>query len=165
MQKSLLDKLEHMAGRFDEINAMLSDPAVIGDQQKYRSLSKEQRDLTPIVEAYTRYRKVRADAESLRQIVNSTGEPELRQMAEAELPDAEARLITKAVDPHARVRTEAVRGLSFYGTMPAMRAVVAAAEEERFEKTLAAGQYLLRATAAAGARAAPSRSPSPLRAT
>ncbi|NBW97916.1 MAG: heme-binding protein, partial [Planctomycetia bacterium] len=44
------------------------------------------------------------------------------------LADAEARLIAKATDPNARVRTEAVRGLSFYGTMPAMRAVVAAAD-------------------------------------
>ena len=43
-------------------------------------------------------------------------------------PDAEARLIAKATDPHARVRTEAVRGLSFFGTMESMRAVVAAAD-------------------------------------
>lgn len=44
------------------------------------------------------------------------------------IPGAEARLIAKAADPHARVRTEAVRGLSFFATMPAMRAVVAAAD-------------------------------------
>ncbi len=44
------------------------------------------------------------------------------------LPDAESRLIAKATDSHPRVRTEAVRGLSFFGTLPAMRAVVAAAD-------------------------------------
>ncbi|MFM8378262.1 MAG: GDSL-type esterase/lipase family protein, partial [Planctomycetia bacterium] len=52
-------------------------------------------------------------------------------------PDAEARLIAKAVDPHARVRTEAVRGLSFYATPAAMQAVVAAANIEPSDRFIA----------------------------
>ena len=52
-------------------------------------------------------------------------------------PDAEARLIAKATDPHARVRTEAVRGLSHYATMPAMQAVVAAATIEPSDRFIA----------------------------
>ena len=88
----MFDRLDRTLARYDELVRLLSDPAVIGDQQRYRSLSKEHRDLTPIVEAYTRFKKIRGDAEGLRQIVKSTGDPELRQMAELELPDAEARL-------------------------------------------------------------------------
>ncbi|NBX30693.1 heme-binding protein, partial [bacterium] len=52
-------------------------------------------------------------------------------------PDAEARLIAKATDPHARVRTEAVRGLSFFGTMESMRAVVAAADATPSDRFIA----------------------------
>jgi putative heme-binding domain-containing protein len=52
-------------------------------------------------------------------------------------PDAEARLIEKATDPHPRVRTEAVRGLSHYPTMPAMQAVIAAADIEPSDRFIA----------------------------
>jgi putative heme-binding domain-containing protein len=47
------------------------------------------------------------------------------------------RLIAKAVDPNARVRTEAVRGLSFFATMPAMQAVIAAANVEPSDRFIA----------------------------
>jgi putative heme-binding domain-containing protein len=53
------------------------------------------------------------------------------------IPDTEARLIAKAGDPHARVRTEAVRGLSFFATMPAMQAVIAAANIEPSDRFIA----------------------------
>jgi len=52
-------------------------------------------------------------------------------------PDAESRLIAKALDPAARVRTEAVRGLSFFGTLPAMQAVVAAANATPSDRFIA----------------------------
>ena len=52
-------------------------------------------------------------------------------------PDAESRLIAKASDPHARVRTEAVRGLSYFATMPAMQAVIAAANIEPSDRFIA----------------------------
>jgi len=51
--------------------------------------------------------------------------------------DAEQRLIARATDPHPRVRTEAVRGLSFYGSMESMRAVVAAADVEPSDRFIA----------------------------
>jgi len=53
------------------------------------------------------------------------------------IPDTETRLIAKAGDPHARVRTEAVRGLSFFATMPAMQAVIAAANVEPSDRFIA----------------------------
>jgi peptide chain release factor 1 len=88
----MFDRLDRTLARYDEIVSLLSDPAVIGDQQRYRALSKEHRDLTPIVEAYTRFRNLRDEAGNLRQIVKSAGDPELRQMAEQELPGVESRL-------------------------------------------------------------------------
>jgi peptide chain release factor 1 len=88
----MFDRLERTLARYEEIVGLLSDPAVIRDQQQYRALGKERRDLTPIVEAYTEYRKLRADAENLEQLVHGQSDPELRQMAETELPEAQAKL-------------------------------------------------------------------------
>jgi len=51
--------------------------------------------------------------------------------------DAQRRLIAKAADPNSRVRCEAVRGLSFFGTMEAMQAVVAAADIEPSDRFIA----------------------------
>ncbi len=88
----MFDRLDRTLARYEEIVGLLSDPAVIGDQQRYRALGKEQRELTPIVEAYRQYRKLRAEAENLEHLVHGQSDPELRQMAETELPDAQAKL-------------------------------------------------------------------------
>ncbi len=88
----MFDRLEKTLTRYEELVRLLSDPAVISDQLKYRALSKEQRDLTAIVEAYTRFRTLRDDAENLKQMARGSGDPELRQLAEAELPIAESKL-------------------------------------------------------------------------
>ena len=88
----MFDRLEKTLTRYEELVRLLSDPAIINDQQKYRTLSKEQRDLTPLVEAYTRFRAMRDDAENLRQISRTSADQELRQMAGMELPAAESKL-------------------------------------------------------------------------
>jgi len=88
----MFDRLERTLARYEEILVLLSDPDVIRDQQKYKALGKERRDLTPIVEAYTEYRKLRAEAENLEQLVHGQSDPELREMAETELPEARAKL-------------------------------------------------------------------------
>jgi putative heme-binding domain-containing protein len=53
------------------------------------------------------------------------------------IPEAESLLIAQATDPHPRVRTEAVRGLSFFGSLPAMAAVIAAANVEPADRSVA----------------------------
>ncbi|HLB01143.1 MAG TPA: peptide chain release factor 1 [Bacteroidota bacterium] len=88
----MFDRLDRTLARYEELVGLLSDPAVIGDQQRYRALGKEQRDLTPIVEAYRQYRKLRADVESLEQLVHGPSDTELKQMAGTELPEAQAKL-------------------------------------------------------------------------
>ena len=52
MQQSIQDKLQVMADRFEEIGALLSDPEVINDQNRFRALSVEYADLTPLVQNY-----------------------------------------------------------------------------------------------------------------
>jgi len=74
----MFDRLEKTVARYDELTALLSDPAVIRQQDKYRELSKEHSALAPLVQAYQKYRKARADVLNLREIINNSGDREMR---------------------------------------------------------------------------------------
>jgi len=91
MQKSILDKLEQMAGRFEELNALLADPAVIGVQRRFRELSKEHAQLQPLVALHTAWQRASADlaaAEDMR----LEADPALRSLGEDEAEAVAARL-------------------------------------------------------------------------
>ena len=53
----MFDKLEDLLIRFEEIMGELQEPNVVNNQERFRSLMKEQNDLTPIVEAYREYKE------------------------------------------------------------------------------------------------------------
>lgn len=53
----MFEKLSSVEERYEDISTRLSDPAVISDNEKYRSLMKEYKNLTPIVEKYREYRQ------------------------------------------------------------------------------------------------------------
>jgi peptide chain release factor 1 len=52
---SILEKLEGLGSRFEEVSTLISDPSVIADQQRFVKLTKEYKDLSDIVEARKRY--------------------------------------------------------------------------------------------------------------
>ena len=54
----MFKKLEEVVDRFREVEGLLSDPAVVANQEKFRSLTREHADLSEIGEIYGRYRKV-----------------------------------------------------------------------------------------------------------
>ena len=88
----MLDRLEQVKARYEEITSQLADPEVVGNQDRLRALSKEHSDLTPVVRAYDAYRKAKSDLEGLRVLAGSSGDPELRTLAYAELTETEERL-------------------------------------------------------------------------
>jgi len=90
MKPSLLNKLERLAARREEIARELSDPAIAGDRDKYRRLSQEYAQLGPVAEAYGEHRRVGQEIESLGHL-QGEADPELRAMAAAELLLAQAR--------------------------------------------------------------------------
>jgi peptide chain release factor 1 len=92
VKPSLLAKLEHLAGRRDEIARELSDPTVIGNQDQFRRLSQEYSQLGPLTEAFSEYTAAQQEVASLVQM-RSEPDPELRAMAESELPPLQARVI------------------------------------------------------------------------
>ena len=59
----MFDKLEDLLIRFEEIMGELHEPTVTNNQERFRKLMKEQSDLTPIVDAYTEYKKCKQDIE------------------------------------------------------------------------------------------------------
>ena len=91
MTPSLHRKLEALAERHEEVGRLLADPGVLADNPKFRALSKEYAQLEPVAAGLAAYAQAQRDlqaAESLR------ADPELRELAEDEIPAAQARLAT-----------------------------------------------------------------------
>lgn len=89
----MFDKLEVFKKRNDEINEMLYDPDIVSDQEKYKSLMKEQKNLIPIVEKYEEYKKAKNNAEEAKQLLNDGGlDKDFREMVELELEDSREAL-------------------------------------------------------------------------
>ncbi|RYE01091.1 MAG: peptide chain release factor 1 [Sphingobacteriales bacterium] len=84
----MLDKLEAINARFQDIGVALTNPEIIGDSRKFGALSKEYRSLEKIVGAYNAYLKVLEDVAFYREALNGSDE-ELRELAKSELPATE----------------------------------------------------------------------------
>lgn len=80
--------LEDVVDRFREVEGLLSDPAVITDQKRYRELTKEHADLNGVVAVYGRYKQVCSDVEGNRELLQDS-DPEMKELAKAELPELE----------------------------------------------------------------------------
>jgi peptide chain release factor 1 len=89
MKASLLAKLDNLKDRFEELNALLSDAAVISNQDQFRKLSKEHAELEPVVAGYNDYRRTESDIAEARNLLK---DPDFKDMAEEELKTASARL-------------------------------------------------------------------------
>ena len=83
----MFEKIEELERRFQELESLLADPAVIGNQVEFRRLSREHADLSDLVETYRRYRKLLADIDDNRELLS---DPDMREMAEEELATLEA---------------------------------------------------------------------------
>lgn len=90
MKDSINNKLENLAERLEEINHLLSSPEVIGDQNKFRALSQEHAQLTPVVNCFTNY-KITVDdiAEAKRMLEDD--DKDMQEMAKEELKEAQAQ--------------------------------------------------------------------------
>jgi peptide chain release factor 1 len=92
---SLDPRLEHRLGeaerRFAQIDELLSDPAVLGDQGKMRSLGQERAALEETARTAAEIRRVLRDLTQSYELV-ADGDAELRELAEAEIPELEERL-------------------------------------------------------------------------
>ncbi|MBQ8026917.1 MAG: peptide chain release factor 1 [Clostridia bacterium] len=88
----MLDKLEQVEQRFEEINEKLCQPDVVSDMELYKKYMQEMKHLTPVVEKFREYKKALADIEDAQEMMNDSSlEAELRDMAFEELESAKAK--------------------------------------------------------------------------
>ena len=87
----MFDRLDQMEARYEDLGKQLSDPNIVSDQENYRKVSKQHRDLEPIVEKFREYRNLKtgiADAKAML----AESDPEIKEMAQAELDELQPRL-------------------------------------------------------------------------
>ncbi len=80
----MFDKLEKIVERVQEIQQLLSDPAVAADQKRFRDLGRELRMLEPIVASYQRYKKASNDYKGSKELLESVSDPEMKALAQEE---------------------------------------------------------------------------------
>jgi peptide chain release factor 1 len=81
----LLEKLETIKLRYEEIGQQITDPEMMADMKRYVKLNKEYRDLEPLVEVYGQYRNVLSNLDEARNILQNEKDDELRDMAREEV--------------------------------------------------------------------------------
>jgi peptide chain release factor 1 len=93
MNQSIITKLETLSDRYEELEGLLSDAAIISDQNKFRDYSKEYAELEPLVNCFSEYQQVQTNFNEARELQKDS-DPEVREMAEEEITDTEKRLET-----------------------------------------------------------------------
>lgn len=91
MKASILVKLESLVERYEEVQHLLGDPAVIGDQNKFRSLSKEYSQLEEVTKCFQAYQQAQEDLLAAEEMAKED-DAEMREMAQDEMKTAKAEI-------------------------------------------------------------------------
>ncbi len=91
MKASILEKLQRLSERYEEVSALLAEAEVINNQNRFRELSKEFAELEPVVQGYARYQRLQDDMAEARQLLID-GDADMKAMARDELDACEAQL-------------------------------------------------------------------------
>ena len=83
----MLDKLKQLEEKYNELEKRMAEPEVYSDPAAYAKLAREQKELAPVVEAYRRYERARADMAEAQELM---GDPEMKEMAQEEFERAKA---------------------------------------------------------------------------
>ncbi|MCQ2095614.1 MAG: peptide chain release factor 1 [Bacteroidaceae bacterium] len=92
MENNILDKLDGLVSRFEEVSTLITDPDVIGDQKRYVKLTKEYKELGNLMDARGEYIRCQRNADEARMMIQTEDDPDMREMAREELSAAEKRL-------------------------------------------------------------------------
>ncbi|MDJ1482409.1 peptide chain release factor 1 [Cytophagaceae bacterium YF14B1] len=87
----MLDKLEAIEHRFNEVGQQLTDPSIVADRHRFSKLSKEYKDLEKIVKEYHAYQTLLGNIESAKQVLETEKDEEFREMAKIELDELSPR--------------------------------------------------------------------------
>ena len=85
----MINRLEGVEKRYEELNKLISDPEVISNQNEWKKLMKEHSDIEDIVFKYREYKTVSKNLEEAKEMLN---DPELKELAEMEMEEAKEKL-------------------------------------------------------------------------
>ena len=89
---TLLEKLDGLQARFEEVSTLITDPSVIADQPRYVRLTKEYKDLEDLMQARKRYADTLANLEESKYILLHEDDAEIKEMAREEVAACEKRI-------------------------------------------------------------------------
>ncbi len=89
----LLQRLDAIKLRYDEVSELIVDPGIIADMKRYVSLNKEYKDLQPIMQAHATYKNVLDNLESSKLVLLTEKDEEFREMAKTEVEELSAKKI------------------------------------------------------------------------
>ena len=87
MSNIILERLEGVKMRFDEVAQQITDPEVISDMKRFIKLNKEYRDLEPLIQVFDEYKNVTDNLDSARNMLATEKDDDLREMAKMEIED------------------------------------------------------------------------------
>ncbi|MBB5344723.1 peptide chain release factor 1 [Tunturibacter empetritectus] len=87
----MFDRLDQLEARYEDLGRQMSDPTLVNDQKKFQAIAKQHRDMEPTVEKFREYRKIR-DGIAEAKAMLADPDPEVKEMAQAELDTLEPRL-------------------------------------------------------------------------
>ncbi len=90
-QNMILNKLEGVKKRYQDVEKLLSEPSVTADMDKYIKLNKEYKDLEPVIQAYDEYMEIINGIEDAKEMLNTEHDVEMQEMAKQELEELEAK--------------------------------------------------------------------------
>ncbi len=86
---SILEKLDGLEARFEEISTLITDPSVIADQERFVKLTREYKELSDIMDARKRYIACLTTIREAKDIIANESDPDMREMAREELSENE----------------------------------------------------------------------------
>jgi peptide chain release factor 1 len=88
----ILNKLEAIDIRFQQVSEQIVDPDIIADMKRYVKLNKEYKDLSIVVDAYNEYKNILSNIEGAKEMLELEDDPEMKEMAKAELDENLAKV-------------------------------------------------------------------------
>ncbi len=86
------DKLQLIKNRFDEVSDLIIQPDIISDQKRYVAINKEYKDLEKLMVKIKEYESLLENIEEAKELLNTESDPEMIEMAKAELEEAQQRI-------------------------------------------------------------------------
>lgn len=88
----MIDRLQSVEDRYEKLNELLSDPAIINDSQKLREYSKEQANIQETVQTYRQYKEIRKQLQDAKDMLDDKLDADMRDMVKEEVADLEAQM-------------------------------------------------------------------------